>query len=142
MVPSFKAYLQECIEGVPAHQWDPSYIQLLNAEQRTEINFLLADLTDGLLPNPTVAYMNVSDLLNESCGLELPPVSTHADTFADTDGEIILPLVCPLAITQGCVYLYFAFAENDDQLTYDVLAEIVTTDELGEILDAEDVESV
>lgn len=137
MVP-FKTYLKECMEGVPAHEWDPDSIELLSSGDRLEINFLLDEAIDDLMPNPTVAYMRVADVLHESCGVELPDVSSHADTFASPDGELILPLVCP--VTQGCVYLYFAFMENDDHLTYEVFAEIVTTDELEEILDSgEDV---
>lgn len=127
----FRKHIQECMEGVPATTWDPNSIILSDAGDRIEINDVLAEITDQELMHPVMAYEQVSQAL-EAQGIQLPPAYAHADEFLETDGELVLPLVAT-DNESDLVFLYFVFSQNDDG-TYDILAEIVTTEELEEIL--------
>lgn len=135
MSSSFKEYLKECMAGVPAVAWDPNTIYPINSGDLTELNWQLADMTDGEFANPVIAYEQVRQFLIPR-GVELPQASFYYRELSDTDGELILPLV-GLNNTE-MVYLYFAFTEDEDDHDYDILAEIVNTEELEEILDNED----
>jgi hypothetical protein len=126
----FQLYLKECMDGVPATSWDPTTIDLLDIGKRDEINFTLSDMTNIPSLDPVITYEQVREVLAR-LGCELPLASSHAEEFSETDGELILPVIA--SGTQESMFLYFAFLQDVD-LTYDVLAEIVTTDELEEIL--------
>lgn len=130
MSVSFKAYVKECMEGVPGAIWDPTTIshEVLNNE--------LADITDEEVLHPELSYEQVCQYL-ESHGIDLPPASMYADDFVESDGEIILPLASPHS--SDLLYLYFAFALVDGGHHYDILAEIVTENELESILTDDDI---
>lgn len=125
----FRKHLQECLEGVPAATWNPDTIG-----DRDEINFDLDDITLDETLHPEVVYEFVRQYL-QTHGIELPPVSAHAADFLEDDGEIILPLVSE---NNMLLYLYFAFSKMDDA-TYDMFAELLTIEELEEVLDDDTV---
>jgi hypothetical protein len=132
----FRDYLKEQMEGVPATTWDPSTstFWLNDPSDRDVVNDQLADITDHEIVHPEVVYEQVC-LYLQNQGIELPAVTVHANEFLETDGELILPLVATDA--EEVVYLYFAWAQDETDFDYDVLAEIVTTEELEEILNVD-----
>jgi len=121
---SFRQHLQECLEGVPATTWDPSTIG-----DRNELNNDLDGITMAETQHPEVAYEEARQHL-QTYGIELPPVAAHADDFLEEDGEIILPLVSE---DESLLYFYFAFSKIDEN--YEIFGELLTVEELEEILD-------
>lgn len=124
----FRAYLNECLSGVPAITGDPGATDIY--EVRDSVNFVLSDITD-LESSPEVAYERVRGILQDLRYL-IPPSSSHADMFIDGYGEAIIPLTHADAAMP--VFLYFAYASEDDTENYEILAEIVDEEELEEIL--------
>lgn len=122
----FRQHLQECMDGVPATAWNPDTIG-----DRDELNFDLGDITDSDTVHPEVTYELVRQHL-ETHGVDLPPATAHSADFLEEDGELILPLV---AENDTLLYLYFAFCKMDEG--YEVFAELLTIEELEEILDAD-----
>jgi len=135
---SFRDYLRECMEGVPAINWDPTKLVLSDPMTRDDLNEHLSDITDEVVVHPAVTYEQVRQFLQAE-GLHIPPVSLYATEFQDTDGEILLPLVSSENIEE-IVYLYFVFAQDELQFSYDVLAEIATADELEGIWDEAEID--
>jgi len=119
------------MEGVPVTTWDPQFIHLNVSSDRDALNDQLADLTDREILHPEVVYEQVCEYL-ETHGIQLPLATVHTDQFLETAGELILPLVAEDA--EEVLYLYFAFAQDETDYDYNVWAEIVTTDELEEML--------
>jgi hypothetical protein len=127
----FRNYLLEHMEGVPATTWDPSTICLDDPSDREAVNDELAEITDREIVHPEGVYEQVGQYL-QTQGIDLPPVTVYVDAFLEIDGELILPLA---AIgEEEAAYLYFAWAQDETDFDYDVLAEIVTTEELEEML--------
>ncbi len=127
----FQLYLKECMDGVPATSWDPESFHPTDVKERDEVNFVLSDLTDTPSLDPVITYERIRQVLL-GLGCEVPLASSYAEEFSETEGELILPLV--QTPEQLVMFLYFAFLQNEDDLTYDILAEIVTATELEEIL--------
>jgi len=126
----FGTYLQESLEGVPAITGDPSSIDFHNPEDRESVNQVLLDLTDQEI-DPVVLYERARQTLDD-IGYLIPSVTHHAKMFMDESGEVIVPLTTPT--TQGHVFFYFAWASDNETEHPEILAEIVTPDELEEIL--------
>jgi len=124
----FGTYLQECMDGVPAITGDLGAMNIY--EIRDAVNFVLSDITD-IETEPEVAYERVRGILQDLRYL-IPPASSHADMFIDGYGEAIIPLTH--VEDAAPAFLYFAYASEDDTENYEILAEIVTEEELEELL--------
>lgn len=135
----FRQHLQECMEGeswLPAITGSEDAVNFLDPVQRDAANFVLSDLTDGEVLHPEVLYERVREVLM-GLGYSIPPVSTRPELFGDTEGEEIFGMTRPQppdSPEPEICYLYFAFAQDEIDFDYDVLAEIVTAQELEEIL--------
>lgn len=133
----FRQHLHECMEGenlLPAIIGTDTAIDFLNPTDRESVNFVLSDITDGLVLRPEVVYERVRQVLLD-IGYSIPPVCARPELFDDTEGEEIFGMTRPQppnSPEHEICYLYFAFAQAGTE--YDVLAEVVTTDELGVIL--------
>jgi hypothetical protein len=133
----FRLYIKECMEGenlLPTIEGSSEAVNLLDADQREAINFILSDITDEVILDPVVAYERVRSVLL-GIGYALPPVSARPELFDDTEGEEVFGMTRPQpfgSLEHEICYLYFAFLQTDE--SYDVLAEIVTEMELEDIL--------
>lgn len=134
----FHDYLKEQMEGVTVSSCGPLSICLDDPSDRDVVNDELADITDRDIVHPETVYEQVCQYL-QTQGIDLPPVTVYADEFLEPGAEIILPLAA--FDEENAVYLYFAFAQVETEKTYDnpymnylILAEIVTTNELEELL--------
>lgn len=128
----FREYLEEQMDGGPVTIWDPARLHLDDLNDRESVNDELAELTSGEILHPEVSYEQVCQYL-EPQGVELPAVSAHANEFLETAGELFLPLVS-MNDAAHAVYLYFAWAQDETDFDYDVLAEIMSAQELEELL--------
>ncbi len=126
----FQVYIKECMDGVPAITGDPGAMDLQVQAIRDTVNFFLSDVTDTEIV-PERAYERVRGVLGDLRYM-IPPASSHTDLFVDGHGEEIIPLVHRENAVP--VFLYFAYTSQDDTENYEILAEIVTTEELEEIL--------
>ena len=136
----FCDHVKECMEGVPATTWDPESSYLSDYGVRGELNDHLDDITD-YARHPAAEYEEVRVFL-QGRNIELPPVSVYADEFLENDGEIIIPLVSTIEVP-NLLFIYFAFTMNEvTDGEFEVFSEIVTQNELEEILSDEDVETV
>lgn len=139
---AFRQYMKECMDGeasLPAIEGTADSVDFHNPIQRDAVNFVLSDITDENAL-PVVIYERVRSVLM-GLGYSIPPVSARPELFGDTEGEEIFGMTRPLPPNSpelAACYLYFAFLQNDDQ-SYDSLAEIMNLEELEEILD-EDVD--
>lgn len=140
MTPSFKAYLQECVDGegstLPATIGTPHALNLHDEGIRDDLNFALMNITDTPeRVHPIILFERVRDRL-DAAGYSLPSATEKLDLFTESDGDEVFVLSPPHLtdeeVPADC-YLYFAFAE-DDQGAWDVLAEIVNSIELEDIL--------
>lgn len=125
----FRDYLRECMDGVPAITGDSDAMDFQHTEDRDAVNFVLSDITDQE-PNPDHAYERVRGILHD-IGYLIPPASSYAEMFLEGYGEAVIPLV---HTSQEPAFLYFAYASEDETENYEILAEIVTQEELEEIL--------
>jgi hypothetical protein len=137
----FRKHIQECMEGealLPAIEGDSDCANFFDPSVRESTNFVLADVTDEPGVTPIVTYERVR-LILMGLGYSIPPVSARPELFGDNEGEEIFGMTRPLPPNSpepAICFLYFAFCASDDN-TYDILAEIVTTEELEEILHEE-----
>ena len=144
---SFRKYLSECMEGealLPAITGTEEAVDFFDPAQRDATNFVLSDLTDEATGAPEVMYERVRSVLS-GLGYFIPPVSERPDLFGETEGEEVFGMVRPHSTDTpepSMCFLYFAFCQDDANESYDVLAEVVTTEELEEILYEPDVEPV
>ena len=134
---SFKEYLKECLEGgedsLPAVHGEPDVIDFSNPADRESVNSVLSDRTDGVMGDPAVVYEQIRGILMD-VGYAIPPASAYAELLSDTDGEEVIGLGVTTHEDGGAHYLYFAFSQDEDG-DFEVLAEIVTEEELEEILE-------
>jgi hypothetical protein len=123
---------------------------------RDAINLTLLDITDGTAEgvgepahttDPVVLYERVRAVIADA-GYLLPSSSSLLSLFSemepDGDEAFALTRIKQFEPNEPEVvpcYLYFAFCK-DEAGYYDVLAEVVTQDELEEILHGEDAETV
>ena len=129
---------------LPAITGTQEAVDFFDPAQREATNFVLSDMTDEVSGAPEVTYERVRSVLL-GLGYAIPPVSANHDLFGETEGEEVFGMTRPiLADTQEptICFLYFAFCQDDANDIYDVLAEIVTTEELEEILHEPDVDTV
>lgn len=135
---SFRQYLRECLDGeasLPATEGTNESVNFHDPVQREATNFILSDITDES-GSPIVVYERVRQVLMDM-GYSIPPVSARPELFEGTDGEEVFGMTRPMppdSPEPAWCYLYFAFAQDEAGLTYDILAEIVTSEELEEIL--------
>lgn len=137
---AFRQHVKEQMEGeqlLPAITSSEDGVDFLNISQSDAVNFILSDITDEFAPCPEVVYERVRQVLM-GLGYSLPPVSFRPELFGDTEGEEIFGMTRPQppdSPEPKICYLYFAFCQDEETQIYDVLAEIVTEQELEEILD-------
>jgi hypothetical protein len=121
--------MQECLDSgnlLPAIEGTPDAIDLSVASNRDDLNFRLLDLTESSL-SPEVFYERTRSILSDA-GYQLPPITSLAGVFDGESGEEILAL----GGSPPMHYLYFAYIQ-DDTIT-EMLAEVMTEDELEEFL--------
>jgi hypothetical protein len=139
---SFKQYLKECMEGeglLPTITGTDEAVDFFDPSQREATNFVLSDITDESQTYPAVVYEKVRSVLI-GLGYSIPPVTDNPLLFGESEGEEIFGMTRPLPADSpepDICYLYFAFCQVEDTTTYDVLAEIVTQEELEDILSEE-----
>lgn len=135
----FRQHMKECMEGeswLPAIVGSEGAVEFLDPNQRDAVNFILSDITDEEVLHPEITYERVRQVLS-SLGYSIPAASARPELFGDTEGEEIFGMTRPLppdSPEPEICYLYFAFAEDETDHDYDVLAEIVTEQELEDIL--------
>jgi hypothetical protein len=121
--------MQECLDGgelLPAIEGSPSAMDLSVPSNRDDLNFRLLDLTETSM-SPEVFYERTRNILGD-VGYQLPPAISLAGVFDEESGEEILAL----GITPPLHYLYFAYIQDGDMT--EMLAEVMTEDELEEFL--------
>lgn len=135
----FRQHLKECMEGeqlLPAIEGSNESVDFFDPSQRDSVNFMLSDITDESFVLPELAYERVRGLLMDF-GYSIPPVSFRPGLFGNTVGEEVFGMTRPQHPDEPArewTHLYFAFAKEDSTGLYDVLAEIVTQEELEKIL--------
>lgn len=135
----FRQHMKECMEGeqlLPAIEGIQGCVDFFDPAQREAVNFILSDITDEFAPCPEVVYERVRQVLM-GLGYGIPPVSFRPELFSDTTGEEVFGLTRPQPPDEPeheWNHLYFAFCQDEETQIYDVLAEIMTAEELEEIL--------
>jgi len=110
---------------------NPGAVDLSDPEVREDLNDELDVEVDKHFNEITVAYDRVRDLLSE-VGYIVP---VH-DAFTEPSHEEVYVLSSNGVDGESSVfYLYFAYVKND--LGFEVIAEILTQDELNDLFDGE-----
>jgi hypothetical protein len=124
---SFEEYLSECLDVEVVGE--PGALELHDPEHRDALNFALLDITDAS-HDTRLVYIEIASTLS-GAGYQIPSVSEFPELL-ESDGEIIIGLIGPDGDPDPCA-LYFAFSDQE------IFAEIVTDEELDDIVSDTDV---
>jgi hypothetical protein len=129
--------MQECLDGgesLPAIMGTSYAADLHDAIMRESINFAMLDIVDTT-EHPEVAYERIREILTD-VGYELPPASSLSEIFGQESGEEVFALGMNTP-NAPMIYLYFAYS-IDESGGVEILAELLTEDELEELISNED----
>ena len=140
----FKEFINE--ETMPFAQTEKGFIGVEDAAVRDNINSLIAGVTKSKFLTPYIAFERVSKVLanfhifppkqqflDQDHGIVAVEINQFGSKVGMTnDGEVVTSDSSPY-------YLYFEY-EDDDEGMFEVFSEIVTSDELDEILSETDNE--
>lgn len=97
-------------------------------DNRDGANELFADITADILTPIPVIYERIRQTLI-GLGYTIPSAVERSAVLTDSEGEMVFSLVYPGVVP---VYLYFAFVVDEE--TTEVFAELVTQEDLDDIL--------
>jgi hypothetical protein len=123
----FSDFLREETNDLPVIVASPEPIDVSNADQRDSLNLALLDAIDEPLITVASGYAKIQQVMSE---VGFPFGSLNIPGDADQGEDIYL-------LDETGHYLYVAFFA-DEQGYYEFHAEVVTEDELNEILSVED----